>query len=201
MTTRSCVTPRLACIGAAAILLGGCDMTVSTDDVEAQARTALSGQIAIDSVDCPEALPGEVGARITCTLISEGTPHDLVVVVTEVDGSQVGFEMEVQPKGGAPATQPAPGAPPASGPAPSAPEPATATPAVDPREVEAQSTQVFSQQFQVDSVSCDQGLPAQVGAQITCVLVSEGKPFEMTVTTTEVSGDNVDFDLELTKEL
>jgi hypothetical protein len=68
-------------------------------------------------------------------------------------------------------------------------------------DVEAQAIEQFSQQFPVDSVECDEPLPGEEGATITCVLVSEGQAFEMTVTTTSVDGSNVQFDLELTDEL
>jgi hypothetical protein len=68
-------------------------------------------------------------------------------------------------------------------------------------DVEAQAIEQFSQQFPVDSVECDEPLPGEEGASITCVLVSEGQAFEMTVTTTSVDGTNVQFDLELTDEL
>jgi hypothetical protein len=74
-------------------------------------------------------------------------------------------------------------------------------PVVSADDVESQATDQFSQQFPVDSVDCPEDLPAEVGASIQCVLVSEGSSFEMTATTTRVEGDNVDFDLELTAEL
>lgn len=73
--------------------------------------------------------------------------------------------------------------------------------AVSAEEVEEQAQEQFSQQFPVDSVDCPEGLPAEVGESVTCVLVSEGKSFEMTATATSVEGTEVDFDLELTAEL
>lgn len=72
---------------------------------------------------------------------------------------------------------------------------------VSASEVEEEAAAQFEQQFQVDSVDCDEDLPGEVGATITCVLVSEGNAFEMTVTTTEVEDGTVNFDLELTDEL
>jgi hypothetical protein len=74
-------------------------------------------------------------------------------------------------------------------------------PAVSSADVEAQAEEQFSQQFPVDSVDCPEDLPAEVGATIQCVLVSEGQSFEMTATTTSVEGSDVEFDLELTAEL
>lgn len=73
--------------------------------------------------------------------------------------------------------------------------------AVSASEIEEEARAQFEQQFPVDSVDCDEDLPAEVGATITCVLVSEGDAFEMTVTTSEVEDGTVNFDLELTDEL
>lgn len=77
----------------------------------------------------------------------------------------------------------------------------TGTPSVSAGDVEEQAQQEFSEQFPVDSVECSDELPAEVGASITCVLVSEGTSFEMTATVSDVQGDEADFDLELTREL
>jgi hypothetical protein len=75
-------------------------------------------------------------------------------------------------------------------------------PAVAATSVQTSAVEQFSQQFQVESVDCPDDLPAEVGAQITCVLVDgAGDPFEMTVTVTTVDGADVDYDLELTAEL
>jgi hypothetical protein len=75
------------------------------------------------------------------------------------------------------------------------------TASVNAADVEEQAKAQFGEQFPVDSVDCDEDLPAEVDATITCVLVSDGTAFEMTVTTTEVDGGEVSFDLELTDEL
>lgn len=74
-------------------------------------------------------------------------------------------------------------------------------PSVSAGDVEEQARQQFAEQFPVESVDCTDDLPAEVGASITCVLVSEDQAFEMTATTTEVEGDDASFDLELTAEL
>jgi hypothetical protein len=74
--------------------------------------------------------------------------------------------------------------------------------AVPSDEVEATAVQEFSQQFEVQSVDCPDDLPAEVGGEITCVLVDgAGGEFEMTATVTEVEGDEASFDLEITAEL
>ena len=77
----------------------------------------------------------------------------------------------------------------------------TGDPAVAAAEVEAQAETEFTKQFPVDSVDCPEDLPAEEGAEIKCTLVSEGKSFEMTATTTAVNGEDAEFDLELTAEL
>jgi hypothetical protein len=69
-------------------------------------------------------------------------------------------------------------------------------------DVESTAVDQFSQQFEVQSVDCPDDLPAEVGAETTCVLVDgAGGEFEMTATVTSVDGDQADFDLELTAEL
>lgn len=72
---------------------------------------------------------------------------------------------------------------------------------VSAADVEAEAAAQFGEQFPVDSVECDEDLPAEVGASITCVLVSEGTSFEMTATASEVEDGEVGLDLELTDEL
>lgn len=68
-------------------------------------------------------------------------------------------------------------------------------------DVEAQVQEQFSEQFPVESVDCPEDLPAEVDASIICTMVSEGKSFEVTATTTSVEGDNAEFNVEVTKEL
>lgn len=74
-------------------------------------------------------------------------------------------------------------------------------PSVSAGDVEEQARQEFAEQFPVESVDCSEDLPAEVGASITCVLVSEDQSFEMTATTTAVQGEDASFDLELTGEM
>lgn len=72
---------------------------------------------------------------------------------------------------------------------------------VSASDVEEQAQTQFAEQFPVESVECDEDLPGEVGATITCVLVSEGTSFEMTATATELEGDTVNLEFELTDEL
>lgn len=72
---------------------------------------------------------------------------------------------------------------------------------VSAADVEQEAATQFGEQFPVDSVECDEDLPAEVGASITCVLVSEGASFEMTATASGIEDGQVSLDLELTDEL
>lgn len=72
---------------------------------------------------------------------------------------------------------------------------------VSAADVEEEAAAQFGEQFPVDSVECDEDLPAEVGASITCVLVSEGASFEMTATASSIEDGQVSLDLELTDEL
>lgn len=69
--------------------------SVSADDVAAQAEEQFTAQFPVDSVDCPEDLPGEVGATVTCVLVSEGTSFEMTAEVTSVEGSEVDFSLEL----------------------------------------------------------------------------------------------------------
>ncbi len=84
-------------LAAAAGLLAGCAVgtSVSAADVEEQARTTFAEQFPVDSVDCDEDLPGEVGATITCVLVSEGTSFEMTATATELEGDTVNLEFEL----------------------------------------------------------------------------------------------------------
>jgi uncharacterized protein DUF4333 len=46
-----------------------------------------------------------------------------------------------------------------------------------------------------DSVSCPDGLKAQIGAQLNCAMKVKGRNYNVNVTTTSVNGDDVKFDM------
>ena len=48
-----------------------------------------------------------------------------------------------------------------------------------------------------EDLTCSQGLPAQVGAEIRCNLVDGGMNYGVTVTTTVVDGANVQWDIQV----
>jgi hypothetical protein len=83
---------------AAAALVGGCSSTtVSASDVEDQISSRLESQVgqAPDKVDCPDDLEGKVDATMTCVLTAGSDTLDVTVTVTEVDGSNVKFDIQV----------------------------------------------------------------------------------------------------------
>jgi Domain of unknown function (DUF4333) len=82
---------------ASAALLAGCSSSVSAADVEDQISSQLESQVgqAPDKVDCPGDLEGKVDATMTCVLTAGTDTVDVTVTVTEVDGSDVKFDIQV----------------------------------------------------------------------------------------------------------
>ncbi|MDJ1369897.1 DUF4333 domain-containing protein [Gulosibacter molinativorax] len=98
--TRTAVTS-FAALAVVGLALAGCSstLTVSESDVEAQAASSLEGQLGFaPEIDCTEGLPGEVGAEITCDLFDQsGARYDVIMTVTNVDGTNVEFDVNVPP--------------------------------------------------------------------------------------------------------
>ena len=95
-------TARTLTLLAAAIALGACSFSASVGEgaveageVEAQASQQFSEQFPVDSVDCPEDLPAEVDATITCTLVSEGKEFEMTATTTTVNDDDVDFDLEI----------------------------------------------------------------------------------------------------------
>jgi hypothetical protein len=84
---------------AAFLVLTGCSgtPTVAQSDVEDQVSTQLAKQVGQtpDGVSCPGDLTGEVGEEMRCELTAGGQTIGLTVTVTKVDGSDVGFDIQV----------------------------------------------------------------------------------------------------------
>lgn len=80
-------------------LLAGCGAgKVEAADVETQISEQLEAQVGErpDSVDCPEDLPAEVDAMITCDLTTvDGDELGVEVTVTSVEDDTVNFDIEV----------------------------------------------------------------------------------------------------------
>lgn len=92
-------------IPALCVALCGCGgpEAVEVDQLEQQVSTNLEESVgqAPDAVECVDPLPAEVGAEVRCTLAGGGDEFGLSVTVTEVEGDNVRFDIQVdeQPLG------------------------------------------------------------------------------------------------------
>ncbi|HEY5854935.1 MAG TPA: DUF4333 domain-containing protein [Aldersonia sp.] len=178
VTTSSSLRRIAAACCAAAVsiaMLAGCSKTVDKGDVAEQISNQLAAQVGTtpDSVECPDDLDAEVGATMTCTLTADGTDYEVGVNVTSVDGDDVAFDIDNKDGFGQQTTG-------------------------DRNAVAEQISAVYAEQVGAapDSVECPDDLAAEVGATLTCVLTHEGASFDVDVTVTEVTGDDVSFDIQ-----
>lgn len=100
MSTRSIRPAALLALPAAALLFSGCAFgpaVVKQAEVEKQVSSALEKQVGQtpDSIDCPDDLPAEIGAKMTCVLTANDSTIDVAVTVDKVDGNNVGFDIKV----------------------------------------------------------------------------------------------------------
>lgn len=71
-------------------------LSVDADKVAEVGTTQLGSQVGnIEDLSCPEDLPAEVDAEITCTLTADGEEHDVTVRTTSVEGTTVNFDFQV----------------------------------------------------------------------------------------------------------
>jgi hypothetical protein len=88
---------------ALAALAVGCSSTPTVDqsDLEGEVSAQLEQEVgtAPDDVSCPGDLTGEVGETMRCTLTAGEDELGLTVEVTEVDGEDVGFDIQVDEAG------------------------------------------------------------------------------------------------------
>lgn len=73
---------------------------------------------------------------------------------------------------------------------------------IDSDDVEDQAETQLQQQLGTDvrpDIDCDDDLPAEEGATITCALTADGLDgtYDVTMTTTSVEGDTANFDIEV----
>lgn len=70
---------------------------VSRADLEAEVANQLEAQVgtAPEKIECPDSLAAEVGEKMQCVLEHEGTKLPVDVEVTEVDGDDVNFNIQV----------------------------------------------------------------------------------------------------------
>ena len=101
MTARPRVIARSLVLVTAGAALAGCGMlggsSVPAAEVEEKVTSELTELVGQepDDVSCPEDLPAEEGAGITCVLSAGGETIDVDVTVSSVDGSDVQFDIEV----------------------------------------------------------------------------------------------------------
>ncbi|WP_444962331.1 DUF4333 domain-containing protein [Nocardiopsis sp. M1B1] len=195
-----------AALGAVSLLLStGCSFefsiggpdAVSAEQVAERSSEMLAEEVGQtpDGFTCPEDLPAEVGAEIRCELTADGQTLGVTVTTTSVDGDDVQWDVEVddaqvaehaagddagEDTGGGGTTAASDGVVPAEQ---VAQQSATQLEAVVGRAPE--------------DFSCPQGLPAEVGAEIRCNLVDGGMNYGVTITTTSVDGDDVQWDIEV----
>lgn len=74
--------------------------------------------------------------------------------------------------------------------------------AVDSEEIATQAAAVLEEEVgqAPDDLTCSEDLPAQVDASIRCELTGDGHTYGVTVTTTSVEGDEVNFDVVVDEE-
>lgn len=79
-------------------VLAGCGASVVAEkDLEKGVSDQLTESVgqAPDDIDCPGDLEAEVGTTMRCTLTAGPDELGLTVTVTEVDGSEINYEVEV----------------------------------------------------------------------------------------------------------
>ncbi|WDZ91545.1 DUF4333 domain-containing protein [Nocardiopsis sp. HUAS JQ3] len=71
--------------------------------------------------------------------------------------------------------------------------------AVSAEQVAEQSSEMLAEEVgqTPDGFTCPEDLPAEVGAEIRCELTADGQTLGVTVTTTSVDGDDVQWDVEV----
>ncbi|QUX28760.1 DUF4333 domain-containing protein [Nocardiopsis akebiae] len=200
-----------AALGAAALLLStGCSFefsiggpdSVSAEQVAERSSEMLAEQVGQtpDDLTCPEDLPAEVGAEIRCNLVDGGMNYGVTITTTSVDGDDVQWDIEVDdaPAGDGAAEDGAAGNDAGGG---AGGDGGTAAndgvvPADQVAQQSASQLEAVVGQAPED-FSCSQGLPAEVGAEIRCNLVDGGMNYGVTITTTSVDGDDVQWDIKV----
>jgi hypothetical protein len=100
MVTTTRFARALAALSAVLLLSTGCGdstPTVDRSDLESEVSDQLEQQVgtAPDDVECPGDLEGEVGRTMRCTLTAGTDEVGLEVKVTEIDGDDVSFDIQV----------------------------------------------------------------------------------------------------------
>jgi hypothetical protein len=193
-------------LGAVSLLLAtGCSFdfsiggpgAVDAEQVAERSSEMLAEQVGQtpDDLTCPEDLPAEVGAEIRCELTADGQTLGVTVTTTSVDGNDVQWDVEVDDAPAGDTAEDGAGEDTGGDGGTSA-----ASDGVVPAEQVAQQSaaQLEAAVGQApEDFSCPQGLPAEVGAEIRCNLVDGGMNYGVTITTTSVDGNDVQWDVEV----
>ena len=97
--------PLLAAVPILLVGLSACgSSTLSRDEVATKAEDALEQQIGVrPNISCPDDVEAKVGAQTRCTLTGgdDPTEYGVSINVTEVDGDNAKFDIQVddQPSG------------------------------------------------------------------------------------------------------
>ncbi|MFC4565634.1 DUF4333 domain-containing protein [Nocardiopsis mangrovi] len=199
-----------AALGALPLLLAtGCSFSVGgpgavdAAQVAEQSSEMLAEQIGEtpDEFTCTDDLPAEVDAEIRCELTHGGESLGVTVTTTSVEGSDVQWDVQVDDAAAAGTEDAEEGTDTAAGDGAAEDDTAAvasggSVPAEQVAETSAAELEALVGQAPQD-LSCLEDLPAQVGAEIRCNFVDGGTNYGMTITTTSVEGDNVQWDIQV----
>ncbi|GAB3483235.1 DUF4333 domain-containing protein [Nocardiopsis coralliicola] len=173
---------------------------VDADQVAERSSAMLAEQVGQtpDDFTCADDLPAEVGAEIRCELASGGDTMGVTITVTEVAGQDVNWDIEVddEPAGDSAAGG---GAEEAGEPAPGGNTGTATEGVVAAEDVAEQSAAALEAEVgqTPEDFSCSQGLRAEVGTEIRCNFQGDGTLYGVTITVTEVNGDDVSWDIKV----
>ncbi|GAA1468737.1 DUF4333 domain-containing protein [Nocardiopsis exhalans] len=194
-----------AVLGALSMLVAtGCSASISADDVAAESSAMLTQQIGQepDDLTCEEDLPAEVGAEIRCEIEIEGETIGATATVTEVDGSDVQWDIKVDDTPADDTAAEDDAAEDSAAEAPAGGQDSSSAVASDGQvsnvEIINQSTPVLEAAgYSPDNFVCsDTHILAQVGAELGCQFLQDGDSYPITVTVTSVEGSTVHWDIQ-----
>ncbi len=168
------------------LLLAGCSVSIGGADslapdelvqqLDPQLQELKGAGAEVDDLGCDGDLAAEVDAEQRCHFTDvNGDRYGLTVTVTDVDGSDVAFDLAVDPG-------------------------QTLEPAELEPELVTQLT-TLSGGVAPDDVSCPGDLAGVVGEEITCVLTAGSDRLETYVSVTSAEGPDVGFDIEVADEM
>ncbi|GAB2503052.1 DUF4333 domain-containing protein [Nocardiopsis aegyptia] len=202
-----------AVLGALPLFLAtGCSFSIggpgviAADEVAQRASEMLTEETgqAPDDLTCAEDLPAEEGAQIRCELTAGEDTLGVTVTVIWADGSDADLDVLVDD---APADETAAddaaaddtggdtAADDTAGDDSAGSSAGDSVPAAEVAEQSAAQLEQAGQTF--EGFTCSQDLPAQVGAEIRCNMVSGGMNYGVTITATSVQGTSVLWNIQV----